>query len=135
MFQWGAVLILFLGGMITAWGAFMSSMPGPIVGGLYLVVFGLIAAIGVSIVSMADMKSSRNLFIIGLAMFWGLAVPQMASAMTPWVQSLGWWAWAGEILQVIAETGMAVAAIVAIVLDNIIPGTPEERGMLHPDWK
>lgn len=135
VFQIGAVLIMFLGGMITIWGAFMSSMPNPIVGGLYLVVFGLIAAVGVSVVSMADMKSSRNLFIIGLAMFWGLAVPQMAPAMTPWVNSLGWWTWLGQILQVIAETGMAVAAIVAIVLDNIIPGTPEERGMTHPDWK
>lgn len=134
VFQVGGALILVLGGMITLWGAFMSSMPSPIVGGLYLTVFGLIAAVGVSVVSMADMKSSRNLFIIGVAMFAGLAVPQMAGSMTPWVESLGPLRWIGDILQVIAETGMAVTAIIGIILDNIIPGTPEERGMTHPEW-
>jgi xanthine/uracil permease len=121
--------------MITIWGAFMASMPGPIVGGLYLTVFGLIAAVGVSVVSMADMKSSRNLFIIGIAMFAGLAIPNMAGAMDPWLQSLPLSIrWAGDILKVIAETGMAVTAFIAIFLDNIIPGTPEERGITHPEW-
>jgi nucleobase transporter 1/2 len=136
VFQLGGALILFLGGMITAWGAFMATMPNPIIGGLYLSVFGLIAAIGVSVVSMANMKSSRNLYIIGLAMFAGLAVPPMAQsqAMNAWVASLGPWAWLGQILQVFLETGMADAAIVGIILDNLLPGTPEERGMLHPDW-
>jgi len=60
VFQLGGALMLFLGGMITAWGAFMATMPTPIIGGLYLAVFGLIAAIDVSVVSMADMKSSRK---------------------------------------------------------------------------
>ena len=135
VFQVGGILILFLGGMITIWGAFMASMPGPIVGGLYLTVFGLIAAVGVSVVSMADMKSSRNLFIIGIAMFAGLAIPNMAGSMDPWLQSLPLSIrWAGDILKVIAETGMAVTAFIAIFLDNIIPGTPEERGITHPEW-
>jgi hypothetical protein len=29
----------------------------------------------------------------------------------------------------IGSTGMAVAAIIGIALDNLIPGTPEERGL------
>ena len=28
-------------------------------------------------------------------------------------------------------TGMAVAAIIGITLDNLIPGTPEERGLVE----
>ena len=34
-----------------------------------------------------------------------------------------------DVVKAIGETGMAVAAIIGIVLDNVIPGTPEERGL------
>ena len=36
------------------------------------------------------------------------------------------------VVKSIGMTGMAVAAIIGIVLDNLIPGTPEERGLDVP---
>ncbi len=36
------------------------------------------------------------------------------------------------IVSSIGSTGMAVAAIIGIVLDNWVPGTPEERGLEGP---
>ena len=36
------------------------------------------------------------------------------------------------IIESIGKTGMAVAAIIGITLDNVVPGTPEERGIKIP---
>ena len=35
------------------------------------------------------------------------------------------------ILVTLGSTGMAVGAFIALLLDNTIPGTPEERGLQH----
>ena len=91
--------------------------------------FGLIAAVGVRQFAKADLSSDRNLFIGGFALFMGLSLPYyfqnggsaaVSAAMPEGV--------AGVIIA-ICTTGMAVAAIIGITLDNIIPGTPEERGL------
>ena len=34
-----------------------------------------------------------------------------------------------DIVIAIGKTGMAVGALIALTLDNLIPGTPKERGM------
>ncbi len=39
------------------------------------------------------------------------------------------WKWLEDIINTLGKTGMAVAALLALVLDNIIKGTPEERGL------
>ena len=35
-----------------------------------------------------------------------------------------------QIITVLLKTSMAVGAISAILLDNLVPGTPEERGLM-----
>ena len=37
--------------------------------------------------------------------------------------------WLGDIITTLGKTGMAVGAISALILDNTIPGTDEERGL------
>ncbi len=37
--------------------------------------------------------------------------------------------WLAGIVNTLGNTGMAVGAFVALILDNTIPGTPEERGL------
>jgi len=143
VFQVGGVIILFLGGILYVWGAFMATMPFPIVAGMYFATFGLIAAVGISLLSIADLKSARNLFIVGLASFAGLAVPYIMDNPN-WAGVTGAqlvqnafppeWQWLAQIIIIILRTGMAVAAIIGIILDNVLPGTPEERGLTHPDW-
>jgi xanthine/uracil permease len=34
-----------------------------------------------------------------------------------------------SIVEAIGSTGMAVAAIIGLILDNLLPGTPEDRGI------
>lgn len=132
-----AGVILVLLGLFGKFGAFAATIPEPVVGGLYCVLFGLIAAIGVQQLAKADLSSDRNLFIAGFSLFMGLSVPAYFGGLSTyepsWIElSKGWREEMVAILQSIGSTGMGVAAIVGIVLDNVIPGTPQERGLRIP---
>lgn len=126
--QIGAIVMVVLGAF-PKFGALFTSIPQPIVGGMYCTLFGMIASVGLSNLQFVDLNSGRNLFIIGFAFFMGLSVPEYFAA-TP--LDLGAdWSWLANIVNTIGQTGMAVGALCASVLDNIIPGTPEERGLSH----
>ena len=62
-------------GLLGKIGALFVSIPDPVVGGVFLVLFGMIAAVGISNLQFADMNSSRNLFVFGFAIVFGLALP------------------------------------------------------------
>ena len=74
MIQWGA-LVLMIVGVIGKFGALFVSIPDPIVGGVLMVMFGMIASVGISSLQFADMNSARNLFIVGFSIVFGLALP------------------------------------------------------------
>ena len=121
-------------GLVSKVGAAIATIPRPIVGGLYCTLFGLIAAIGLAFAARADLNSQRNQMILGFSLFMGLSVPayfagvpslgfepvQITIASAPWLASL---------IQTLGSTGMAVAAVTGLTLDNLIPGTDRERGL------
>jgi len=72
--QVGAAIMLFLG-CIGKFGALFTTIPQPIVGGMYCALFGMIAAVGLSNLQRVNLNSSRNLFILGFAFFMGLSMP------------------------------------------------------------
>ncbi|NEE02143.1 uracil-xanthine permease family protein [Phytoactinopolyspora halotolerans] len=122
--------LLILLGLIAKVGAVVATIPGPIVGGLYCTLFGLIASIGISNLMRADMHSQRNLLIVGFILFMGLSVPAYFENVTI---EISWAEWLGDAITTVGSTGMAVAAILGLILDNLVPGTPEERGLTHLD--
>ena len=122
--QVGAGFMLLLG-VFDKFGALFTTIPQPIVGGMYCAMFGMITAVGLSNLQFVNLNSARNLFILGLAFFMGLSTPQYFSA-TPLDFAPGWLA---GVINTLGQTGMAVGALVALVLDNTIPGTDEERGL------
>ena len=124
--QAGAIMMIVLG-LVAKFGALFTTIPGPIVGGMYCAMFGMIASVGLSNLQFVDLNSSRNLFIIGFAIFMGLSVPEyFAQNPLAFDDSL---AWLANILNTLGNTGMAVGAFSAMLLDNTIPGTDEERGL------
>ena len=126
--QVGAVLMLLLG-MVGKFGALFTTIPQPIVGGMYCMMFGMIVAVGLSNLQFVNLNSPRNLFILGFAFFMGISLPEYFNA-TPLV--LGdRLAWLADIINTLGKTGMAVAAVAALILDNTVPGTDEERGLTH----
>ncbi|XP_048585368.1 solute carrier family 23 member 1-like [Nematostella vectensis] len=122
-----AGMILVVMGVIGKIGALFTTVPGPIVGGVFMVMFGIVAAVGISTLQFVDLNSSRNLFIIGLSLMLGFALPwyldKHPGAIATGSREVD------QIITVLLKTNMAVAGILALFLDNAIPGTPEERGI------
>ena len=153
--QAGAIIMIVLG-MVSKFGALFTTIPSPVVGGMYCAMFGMIASVGLSNLQFVNLNSARNLFIIGFAFFMGLSVPEYFGANpVEWTPDFYVAAQAvatmaaetGEKLDVVTSmlillpeslsnivntlgtTGMAVGAFIALILDNIVPGTDEERGI------
>ena len=59
-------------GLLSKFGAFFLTIPEPIVGGIFCVMFGMIAAVGLSSLQFVNLNSSRNLFVLGFSIFFGL---------------------------------------------------------------
>ena len=127
MVQAGAILMIGLAAF-GKFGALFTTIPQPIVGGMYCALFGMIASVGLSNLQHVDMNSARNLFIVGFAFFMGLSVPEYFAnpEHAVVIESAPWLA---DLVNTIGKTGMATGALIAAVLDNTIPGTPEERGL------
>ncbi|XP_050768684.1 solute carrier family 23 member 1-like [Gymnogyps californianus] len=126
----GACAML-LSGIFGKVGAMLASIPTPVIGGMFLVMFGVITAVGISNLQYTDMNSSRNIFIFGFSVFAGLTVPNWASKNSTLLET-------GiiqldQVIQVLLTTGMFVGGLLGFILDNTIPGTQEERGLLA--WK
>ncbi len=80
----------------------------------------------------ADLDVDRNLFIAGFSLFMGLSVPYyFGSAQgTELLDSIGSVSVGlRDIVQSIGKTGMAVAAIIGLTLDNTLPATRKQRGL------
>jgi xanthine/uracil permease len=140
--QIGAVCML-VAGFIGYVGGLVVTIPDPIVGGLFVAMFGQIVAVGISNLEYVDLSSSRNVFVVGFALFVGLAIPayvnglgdngaavlQTGLAGVPVIGSVLASGAVGNTVYVIGGTGMAVGGLAALVLDNTIAGTDEERGL------
>ena len=122
--QMGALLMIVFGG-VAKFGALFTTIPEPIVGGMYCTLFGVIASVGLSNLQYVDLNSARNLFIIGFSFFMGLSVPEYF-AQHPLKFGPQWLA---DVINTLGGTSMAVGALIATVLDNIVPGTEAERGL------
>ncbi len=152
--QAGAIIMLILA-VFGKFGGLFTTIPQPIVGGMYCAMFGMIAAVGLSNLQYVDLNSGRNLFILGFAFFMGLSVPAYFGKVPfEGLWFVGWGEYlsgfvgptgplvAGvgallkavpDVVNTLGKTGMAIGALIALVLDNTIPGTREERGLTHWD--
>ena len=59
------------------------------------------------------------------AFFMGLSVPEYFSSNPLTLDP----EWLSNIINTLGSTGMAVGAFIALLLDNTVPGTDEERGL------
>ena len=134
----GAVIMLVLP-LIGKFSATLATLPQPVVGAMYVGLFGLIAAVGLSNLQFVNLNNARNLFIIGISFFAGLSFPYYFSpSLNANAVPINWAAAGqfakvlGDICQTILTTSMAVTGILAIFLDNVLPGaTKEERGLAY----
>ncbi|XP_048474633.1 solute carrier family 23 member 2-like [Rhincodon typus] len=126
--QYGAAMMVLLG-TIGKFSALFASLPDPVLGALFCTLFGMITAVGLSNLQFVDLNSSRNLFVLGFSIFFGLMLPSYLK-QNPLVTGISE---VDQVLNVLLTTAMFVGGCVAFLLDNTIPGTIEERGLRK--WK
>ena len=103
-------IILILAGLLPKIGAIIASMPMPVLGVGVIVMFGMVAAAGLNVLSEVKM-TRRNMIIIAISLTAGLGLNLVPSA----VQYLpGVW-------KTLATSAVAPTAFLAIVLNLLIP--------------
>jgi xanthine/uracil permease len=141
--QVGAVVML-VAGYLGVVGGLVTTIPSPIVGGLFLVMFAQIIGVGLSQLQYVDLNQNRNVFIIGITLLSGLSIPSYVSnlagdsgavaiqallADVPVVGVVLGTELVAQTVFVVGTTGIAVGGIIGFLLDLTIPGTPEGRGL------
>ena len=98
--------------------ALISAMPAATIGGVNLVLYGMISAVGVRNVveNKVDFTNTRNVIIAALILVLGIGVSYSGNITIP----------IGNVTFTL--TGLAVAAIVGIVLNAVLPGKDYEFG-------
>ena len=103
-------LFLIAAGLIPKVGAIISSIPIEVLGGCVIVMFGMVVAAGVSMLSDVNWNR-RNMVIFAIALSLGLGLQLEPGAL----QHLP------GTLKVLATSGILPAAFIAIVLNLILP--------------
>ncbi|XP_051264625.1 solute carrier family 23 member 1-like isoform X2 [Dicentrarchus labrax] len=124
-------VIMLLMGMLGKIGAIFATIPTPVLGGMFLIMFGVITAAGISNLQSTDMNSSRNIFVFGFSMFSALVIPN-------WIMKNPDFFKTGvkevdQVINILLTTHMFVGGFLGFFLDNTVPGTKRERGLLAWD--
>ena len=120
---WIAAIVAIVLSFIPKFSAAVSSIPTAIIGGVSLILYGMISAIGVRNVveNRVDFTKSRNLIIAAVIL----------------VSALGFNAVGGIEFYIgsvdITLSGLAIAAIAGIVLNAILPGNDYEFNTEDPE--
>ena len=108
-------------------GACLLWIPRPVIGGVFAVMCSLPTAVGISTLQYANLNSSRNQFVIGFALFMSFILPGFMERKPDAIQTNS--DAFNELSSVLLSTNMFVGGLFAVLLDNLLPGTPEERGL------
>ncbi|MDQ7070959.1 MAG: nucleobase:cation symporter-2 family protein [Rhodobacterales bacterium] len=110
----GAIFLV-LCGLSPKIAAYVNTIPYPVLGGGVIVMFGMVAAAGINMLS--DVKwDKRNMVIFAVSLTLGLGLQQVPDAL----QFLGESA-SGKTFNMLLSTGLLPAAVLAIVLNLILP--------------
>jgi uric acid transporter len=118
----GGVIMIVLG-LLPKMAAFVESIPTFVLGGAGLVMFGMVAATGIRILSTVDYKNNRhNLYVVALSIGFGL-IPLVAPR---WTQQMA------HGLHPLLESGILLTAVAAVALNLFFNGTRgDERGAIE----
>ncbi|KAG6784542.1 hypothetical protein POTOM_010239 [Populus tomentosa] len=129
---------MFFFSIFGKFGALFASIPLPIFAAIYCVLFGIVAAIGISFIQFSNNNSMRNHYVLGLALFLGISIPQYFISNTTGdghgpVRTDG--GWFNDILNTLFSSPPTVAMIVGTLLDSTLEARQaiNDRGI--PWWK
>jgi len=108
-----AGVILILLGLFPKLGGIIAAMPDSVIGGAAIIMFGLIAAAGIKLISKSEM-SQRNILILALSLSFGIGlwlIPEFVAHVPDF----------GIKLKLLLTTGLIPAGLLAFILNAILP--------------
>ncbi|XP_024035050.1 nucleobase-ascorbate transporter 12 isoform X3 [Citrus clementina] len=141
----GILIVLSLIGKV---GGLIASIPQVMVAALLCFMWAMLAALGLSNLRYSEAGSSRNIIIVGLSLFFSLSIPayfqqygispntnlSVPSYFQPYsVASHGpfrsKYGGVNYVMNTLLSLHVVVAFLFAVVLDNTVPGSRQERGV------
>lgn len=104
--------VLILLGLFPWLGRVVAAIPGPVLGGVGVVLFGTVASSGVKILAKADFENPHNLVIIAVALamvMFPIGAPHLYDNLPTW-------------LSMILGSGISSAALAAVLLNLLLNG-------------
>lgn len=143
----GACVLIILS-LIGKVGGFIASIPHVMVAALLCFMWGMLTALGLSNLRYGEAGSSRNIIIVGLSLFFSLSVPayfqqyglspnsnvSVPSYFLPYIVASHGpihtkFGGLNYVLNTLLSFHMVIAFLVAVILDNTVPGSRQERGV------
>jgi len=121
LFWYAGAFAFIIGGFIPKFGAAISSIPTPVMGGISLLLFGLIASSGLRLLvkSGIDYSHSRNLIMSSVVLVIGIGMETGGFSIPLGKYSI---------------PGMALATFIGIILNLILPKESEGLAVDAPDF-
>ena len=107
-----AGIVLVLMGLFPKLGGIIAAMPESVIGGAAIIMFGMIVAAGIKLISRAEMDQ-RNLLILALSLSFGIGM----SLLPDFVKNIPDF---GISLKLLLTTGLIPAGLLAFVLNAIM---------------
>ncbi|XP_058087152.1 nucleobase-ascorbate transporter 12-like isoform X3 [Magnolia sinica] len=143
----GACILILLS-LIGKVGGFLASIPNVMVSALLCFMWAMLAALGLSNLRYSEAGSSRNIIIVGLSLFLSLSIPayfqqyrvipntnsSVPSYFQPYIVAShgpfrSKYGGLNYVLNTLLSFHMVIAFLVAVILDNTVPGSQQERGV------
>jgi len=115
----GAILVVL--GLIPKMGALVEALPTVVLGVAVIVMFGMVAATGIRILSAVDFKANRNnLFIVAIALGFGM-IPVIAPNFHMWLP---------KAIGPLIDSGILLASVASVALNALFNGaTGDAKGL------
>ncbi|KAJ4971363.1 hypothetical protein NE237_004462 [Protea cynaroides] len=143
----GACILILLS-LVGKVGGFIASIPDVMVAALLCFMWAMLAALGLSNLRYSEAGSSRNIIIVGLSLFFSLSIPayfqqygaipnansSVPSYFQPYIVASHGPIRSKDgglnyVLNTLLSFHMVIAFLIAVILDNTVPGSRQERGV------
>ncbi|CBI17081.3 unnamed protein product, partial [Vitis vinifera] len=145
--EFGACVLIALS-LVGKVGGFIASIPEVMVAALLCFMWAMLAALGLSNLRYSEAGSSRNIIIVGLSLFFSLSIPayfqqygispnsnlSVPSYFQPYIVASHGpfrsnYGGVNYVMNTLLSFHMVIAFLVAVILDNTVPGSRQERGV------
>lgn len=127
-----AAVIAIVMSFVLKFGTVLESIPAPVIGGISVILYGMIAVVGLRtlVENKVDFTNTRNLMIVAVMLVFGLGLTNGISFTVNVTDPV-----TGVAAQnTFAISGQVLAAILGILLNAFLPGKPQKAAALEGDF-